>query len=129
MKRSVPGAIMALHSGQDRLLLARGVLRESVGECAVGQPHQPVGVGLELRCLGVQYTFERHDVVAREVSGKGAATTLIPSAFSGPITLPQLDPSAQAPCGSTTSMWLAGMSLRAFPPATHRNQAAPPSGG
>jgi len=48
---------------------------------------------------------------AREVSGKSAATTFMPSAFSGPITLLQLDPSAQAPCTSTTLTWLAGMFL------------------
>src|SRR5215470_8562026 len=49
---------------------------------------------------------------AREVSGNGAATTVMPAAFSGPITLLQLDPSAQAPCTSTTPTWSAGI----FPP-------------
>jgi len=39
---------------------------------------------------------------ANDVRGNGAASTATPSAANGPITLAQLDPSAQAPCTSTT---------------------------
>jgi hypothetical protein len=37
-----------------------------------------------------------------DVSGKAAATTLMPLAASGAMTFAQLDPSAQAPWTSTT---------------------------
>src|SRR5262249_35688841 len=46
-----------------------------------------------------------------EVSGRGAATTRSPCLLRGRMTSFQLDPSAQAPCGTTTvlfsrnSMW------------------------
>src|SRR5262249_58561270 len=61
---------------------------------------------------------------ARDVSGNGAATTVRPAAFSGPITLLQLDPSAQAPCTSTTSTWLAGMFSPFESDGTRRRRAS-----
>jgi hypothetical protein len=50
----------------------------------------------------LQRALNRRQILSKRRQGNGAASTLTPSAASGPMTLAQLDPSAQAPCTSTT---------------------------
>src|ERR1700730_9627639 len=45
----------------------------------------------------LQRALNRRQILSKRRQGNGAASNLTPSAASGPMTLAQLDPSAQAP--------------------------------